>query len=86
MLALRNKVMKIVISDGIDYALHVNYRTIDIASTDYTNIAAIVVTMKDLRTHVLMILRIWGLRFLFLSPLNMVMWCQMRGCRMCMGC
>ena len=40
--------MKVVISDGIEYALNLNYRTIDIESTDYTNIAAIVVTMTDL--------------------------------------
>ena len=40
--------MKIAISDGIDYALNVNYRTIDLESTDFTNIAAIVVTMADL--------------------------------------
>ena len=40
--------MKIAISDGIDYALNANYRTIDLESTDFTNIAAIVVTMADL--------------------------------------
>jgi len=46
--AARKIIMKVVISDGIEYALNLNYRTIDIESTDYTNIAAIVVTMTDL--------------------------------------
>lgn len=40
--------MKIAISDGIEYALNCNYKFIDLQSTDFTNIAAIVVTMTDL--------------------------------------
>ena len=40
--------MKIAISAGIEYALNVNYRTIGLDSTDFTNIAAVVVTMADL--------------------------------------
>ncbi|WP_227429402.1 ornithine decarboxylase [Psychrobacter sp. I-STPA6b] len=40
--------MKIAVSDGIDYALNCNYRLTDVRATDFTNIAAIVVTMEDL--------------------------------------
>ena len=40
--------MKIAVSDDIEYALNCNYRLTDVHSTDFTNIAAIVVTMSDL--------------------------------------
>lgn len=40
--------MKIAISNDIEYALECRYKFIDLESTDFTNIAAIVVTMADL--------------------------------------
>ena len=40
--------MKIAISDDIEYALNCDYKLTDLESTDFTNIAAIVVTMADL--------------------------------------
>ena len=70
--AARKIIMKVVISDGIEYALNLNYRTIDIESTDYTNIAAIVVTMLICRVCI-KILKIWDLLFRYLWRLNMVM-------------
>ena len=71
--AARKIIMKVVISDGIEYALNLNYRTIDIESTDYTNIAAIVVTMTDLPRVCIKILKTWVLPFRYLWRLNMVM-------------
>lgn len=40
--------MKIAVSNGIEYALNCNYRLTDVRGTDFTNIAAIVVTMADI--------------------------------------
>ena len=78
--------MKIAISDGIDYALNANYRTIDLESTDFTNIAAIVVTMADLpRIYA----EIDSLGFpipIFVGRYRMAMSCLMSGYSMCMGC
>ena len=45
---LKESIMKIAVSDGIEYALNCNYRLTEVEATDFTNIAAIVVTMEDL--------------------------------------